>query len=319
MATGNGASQRPHLLTGNDQHKRFIYQRLKLLDEVFAIDLCGFSLMDNHMHLVLRLDPQEAQGWSDREVVERWAQIHPPRDGAWQVLEVSETWINQKLQEAQWVNQTRSKLADLSQFMKDLKQPIAQMANRQDQVSGHFWEGRFRSVALLDEEALLAASAYVDLNPFVAGKCELPEKADYTSLKERAQAYEAVMAASARAVETSSPVPAVAAEDAEAGIWFVPVEDRPGLGREKRPRRRGMLRGFLVGEYLQIVDAAARLIREGKARLAEHVVPILERLNLQADHFMQLLNRITQGLVRGCVLGARRRGAAMTLGASRAA
>ena len=49
--------------------------------------------------------------------------------------------------------------------MKHLKQPIAWRANREDKCTGHFFEGRFYSGALLSEDAVLAAMAYVDLNP----------------------------------------------------------------------------------------------------------------------------------------------------------
>ncbi len=52
--------------------------------------------------------------------------------------------------------------------MKHLKQPIFYQANREDKCSGHFFEGRFYSGALLDENAVTAAMAYVDLNPIRA-------------------------------------------------------------------------------------------------------------------------------------------------------
>ena len=44
-------------------------------------------------------------------------------------------------------------------------QPIARRANEEDGCDGHFFEQRFYSGALLGEEAILAAMAYVDLNP----------------------------------------------------------------------------------------------------------------------------------------------------------
>ena len=38
-------------------------------------------------------------------------------------------------------------------------------ANFEDGEPGKFWQSRFKAVRLLDEEALPACAAYVDLNP----------------------------------------------------------------------------------------------------------------------------------------------------------
>jgi hypothetical protein len=69
--------------------------------------------------------------------------------------------------------------------MKRLNSYIAVRANREDKRTGHFWEGRFKSHALLDEKAVLACMAYVDLNPIRAGLCFQLLKSNYTSIKQR--------------------------------------------------------------------------------------------------------------------------------------
>ena len=52
------------------EHRRdWVEQRLLQLAKVFAIDICAFAVMSNHLHLVLRVDAELAKCWSDIEIV----------------------------------------------------------------------------------------------------------------------------------------------------------------------------------------------------------------------------------------------------------
>ena len=73
--------------------------------------------------------------------------------------------------------------------MRVLCQYIAVRANREDHELGKFWQSRFRAVRLLDEAALLACAAYVDLNPIRAAMAETLEQSDYTSVQRRIQSF----------------------------------------------------------------------------------------------------------------------------------
>ena len=128
---------------GADDRKLWIERRLQELADIFAVAVGGFSVMDNHLHVLVRLDPDVAKGWSDEQVVRRWGALFPPRDKSRQALPVSESWVQWRLKDEPWVAMARTRLQSLSWFMKCLKEPLSRLANRQDKTRGAFFEGRF--------------------------------------------------------------------------------------------------------------------------------------------------------------------------------
>src|SRR5262249_60438053 len=95
------------LAEGEFDRKEWIDRRLQELAEIFAVSVGGFSVMDNHLHVLLRLDPEIGQGWSDEEVVRRWGRLFPPRDKSRQPLAVSKAWVQWRLPGSKWVTQAR--------------------------------------------------------------------------------------------------------------------------------------------------------------------------------------------------------------------
>jgi REP element-mobilizing transposase RayT len=169
----------PDPLTGRsfDHRKQWLVDRLKQLTAVFAVDICAYALMSNHFHVIVYLDRARALSWSDEEVATRYARLfsHTVR-------------TSRSLPPPAWARQVaawRRRLWDLSWFMRCLNEAIARRANREDHCTGRFWEGRFRSQALLDEGALLTCMTYVDLNPIRARLARTLEEAAFTSIQER--------------------------------------------------------------------------------------------------------------------------------------
>jgi hypothetical protein len=113
--------------------------------------------------------------------------LFPPRDKSRKPLPATNDWVQWRLKDAKWVATARERLQSLSWLMKCLKEPLARLANRHDKVRGAFFEQRFKSIAILDEESLLATCTYIDLNPVAAGIAEVPEASEHTSVSTRVE------------------------------------------------------------------------------------------------------------------------------------
>ncbi|WP_394203837.1 transposase [Marinagarivorans algicola] len=168
------------------EHRRsWIEQRIRLLSSIFAIDICAYAVMSNHLHLVIKLNPKEAAQWSAKEVLERWCCLFKGSPIVQRYIAGEELSKVEREAVSDCIECYQKRLQNLSWFMKCLNEPIARQANKEDNCTGHFWESRFKSQALLTETALLSAMAYVDLNPVRACMADTPETSEYTSIKER--------------------------------------------------------------------------------------------------------------------------------------
>ncbi len=233
------------------EHRRqWIVDRLALLADVFAIDVCAYAIMSSHYHMAVRLAPDRAARWSAEEVVERWCRIYGMPAIIAQAEEPNADPSVIRAAAAK-VEQLRERLQDVSWFMKSLNEYIARQANAEDKCTGAFWEGRFKSQALLDDRALLACMVYVDLTPIRAAMAQTPEDSDYTSVQDRIRKPERL---------TVPLVPFAPAESEEPPIFLLPIE------RES---------------YLELVGWTGRTVVHGKrGSIPSSLAPILERLGM---------------------------------------
>ncbi len=310
-------------LTGRDfEHRRgWLQRRLEALAGAFAIDVLGFAIMANHLHVVLRTRPDLAARWSDEDIADRWLSVFGGQtsDANGDELAFRRAML---LADPERMAELRRRLASLSWLMRSLSEPIARLANREDGCAGRFWEGRFKCQALLDEAAVLACSVYVDLNPIRAGGASALEDSRYTSAFERIAARQADSAREARTQAVTPDVasggaaletlPGEAASDGAAG-WLAPIAEddarrRPAAtvvehDRQLAPsgarsdvaghrsqiarNRRASDRGFLpltLDDYLSLLDWTGRQLRRDW-RHAGHggVIP---------DHLAPILTRL---------------------------
>ena len=291
---------------GNDR-KQWIENRLKMLAQNFSVAVGGFAVMDNHLHVLCRLDPDVAKTWSPEDVIRRWIAIYPPRNLDLDDPKIVEIHVNHHAKDQKQVEIYRDRLSNLGWFMKALKEPLSRMCNRADGVKGTFWQARFKSIAILDEEALLATCAYIDLNPVAAGISPVPETSRHTSIKQRLEhAKDCGKLDALKAARHGSVAGSKAAGNFELDHWLVPLEDRrqlPGAQGGKHVRE-GMVGGFSLGSYLLLVEYTGRLFRNGKARINDGVKDVLERLGTSAEFWDDRIKKMLGSSdLRGCFFG----------------
>ena len=243
----------------------WIEDKLLELTDIFSIDIAAYAVMSNHYHVVLHIDKAQSDNWDTTTIIERWHLLYKgnllshrylrgePLDQAErQVLdEIIESW--------------RLRLTSISQFMQVLNESIARQANKEDNCTGRFWEGRYKSQALLDEVSLAACMAYVDLNPIRAGMADSPEESEHTSVKVRIEKAEMVKQPN--------------------HINQQPKGLLPFAGNPRQDMPPGL--PFRLTDYLHLVDWTGRIIRDDKrGSIPTNIPVIVERLNIDPRHWV---------------------------------
>jgi len=251
------------------EHRRaWLEDRLLELPKVFAIDIAAYAIMSNHYHVILHINTDRAKAWSDYEIVERWHQLFNGTVLSQKYLKNEGHLSKVEMMMFQLtIDEWRLRLQDISWFMRILNEGIAREANAEDGCTGRFWEGRFKSQALLDEAALMACMAYVDLNPVRAGMAKTPETSDHTSVKKRCD----------KANKSNKPNHINQQEK-----LLYPFVGNP---REGQPEGIQMK----LSDYLELVDSTGRVLRDDKrGAISAGSEKILTRLDIDEDQWLEM-------------------------------
>ncbi|MFN5908218.1 MAG: transposase [Planctomyces sp.] len=298
-------------ITGRNYDHRKVWIDEQLVDQArhFGIDLLCQAIMSNHVHLVLRSRPDVVQEWSDEEVARRWLMLCPERrDENRRPMEPTEFEINRIVNNKEKLASLRSRLSDISWWMRLLCQHIAQRANREDGEVGKFWQARYRAVRLLDEIAILSCAAYVDLNPIRAAMAQSIDASDFTSAQKRlldlTMATQNLTQPESAAVE-GRPVttPRTLTKNyrsdgaLQSSQHLAPVElnERNGLPGPDANRDgvRCSNKGFLpmsTTQYLSLLEWTARQRRVAKAgRTPKQIRRLFKLLEISADAWNELV------------------------------
>jgi hypothetical protein len=282
----------PYTGRNYNHRKGWLEQRLAVLAGEFGIDVLGFAILSNHFHLVLRNRPDVVATWSDTEVAARWLALCPYRKtSAGAPAEPTEAELDTIRHVPARLAEVRRRLSDISWLMRMIAEPIARRANREDQVIGRFWQGRFKAVKLCDEAAILACSVYVDLNPIRAGLALTPESSDFTSAQRRIESLRPLTGAAA---EWHAPSDAMRPD-----AWLAPIAlEEASTPPGPQPSRSGVRasdKGFLplsTADYLQLVDWTGRQIVRGRGgQIPADLPPLLSRVGIAEDDWLPLVTR----------------------------
>ncbi len=257
-----------------DHRRAWLTDRLAELSSLFAIDVAAYAVMSNHYHLVVHLAPERAARWTDDEVLQRWTQLFAGPLLVRRYLSGQRSAMDEAelTRVKTFADVFRARLQDLSWYIRLLNESISRRANMEDHCTGRFWEGRFRSQALLDAPALLSAMIYVDLNPIRAGMATTLEASVHTSIH-------------ARLLELQHGTPAALLMPFDATgrtPWAIP---------------------FGLEDYVALADWTGRQQRPGKrGAIAAHMPPVLQRLGLEPQAFLTMSGQLLK--VFGRAVGA---------------
>lgn len=269
----------------NHEHRKaWLQELLELAATYFVIDMLSFSILSNHFHVILRNRPDRRDELSPEEIARRWLMVYPKRrDDAGNAREPTTKEIEKITSDVARVETLRKRLGNISWLMAVVKQRMSRRSNIEEKTDGAFWEKRFEMRKLESENAVLACSVYVDLNPIRAGLARTPEDSAHSSVQLRAAAMRARAAGKTDGL-------------ALADRWLAPIHDRElpsDLRRAEQGDRASDDPAFALPlpQYLEMVDRSGRLAKEGKAGvIPSEFAPILERMRINPRGWHELVS-----------------------------
>ena len=232
------------------EHRRqWLIDRIKQVTKVFAIDVCSYAIMSNHFHIVLKVN--STKEWNDTQVLMTWSSLYslPVLCERYLKSEINTEAELRRVKE--YATEYRTRLASVSWYMKSINEYVARMANEEDNCTGHFWESRFKSQALLDERALLTCMAYVDLNPIRAAMAKDIKDSQFTSIKER--------------IENQN-------------TWL------SGFGKDETDLP------FYLSSYIDLVDETGRYLRDDKRGfISKNTAKTIDQIGINPDDWIDEL------------------------------
>jgi len=148
----------------SDVEKDFMLDLIRRYAKLYLIEILGFCLMGNHIHILVRIFPDDK--FTNEDIKKRYEDFYG----------------DSRVFADGWIPTLHEKLSNLSEFMREIKVGFSRYYNKRHHRRGYFWGDRFKSVIVENGETLINCLAYIDLNPLRAGLVERPEEYRWNSL-----------------------------------------------------------------------------------------------------------------------------------------
>ena len=261
------------------EHRRHLIEHEMLrLSGIFFLDIAAFSVMSNHYHILLHVNEDDCKASNPMDVAKKWHMLFKGNDLSQRFVkgEFIEPYEQDSLDTL--VDLWRARLMNISWFMKALNEKVAREANKEDDCTGHFWQARFKSQPLLDEQAVLSCMAYIDLNPVRAAMAASPETSDHTSAQLRIKHWK----------DKAENHRTTTQQNADFNDKDLQPESlMPFAGNPRQPMPFGL--AYSLIDYLELLDWTGRAIRDDKhGFISSDLPPILTRLQISPKHWLKL-------------------------------
>ena len=155
-------------LLNNDEKKRVFVNMMHRAADFSGVDVITYVVMDNHFHLCVRVPKRESEV-PESEILRRVGILYgEDRREALEKRLAGYRGEGNDTAVAAELAKLRSRMGDLSEFMKTFKQRVSQWYNSNYSHEGTLWGGRFKSVLVEDGRYLRNLVSYIHGNPIRA-------------------------------------------------------------------------------------------------------------------------------------------------------
>ena len=257
----------------------------------FAMSLIGQGVMSNHLHLLLVTLPQLAASWSSEEVIRRACHVfeYTFRRKGVKNCSPTEEQLERLASDENLVETMRNRLRDPSWLMRQLLWRLSWESNREDDVEGHFVDGRFDLRLVVDDIGLVMSNLYIDLNQTAAMEVDRPELSLHTSAGLRIAGK--LLRDEGRMTDAAAVDGHLAPISKHGDGQAYPVA---GSANARRVRDSGFV-DLSLESYLTMLDSWGRQKRDGKrGQIPAELPPILDRLGTCVEYLQYALENFNE-------------------------